>query len=126
MNEEYANLVLAAAYALGAAVGIGLFGLSDLELLGYTLSETATTLSGYDIAYHHVLSVVGLGGAWILNQPSWGRLGQGKQGLIGLSAVILGVSIVSPETLESVISNQTVGIVVFGLQGGGYWGIAYE
>ncbi len=126
MNEKYADLALAAAYALGAAVGLGLFGLENMELLGVVLSDTLTTLGGYDVAYHHGLSAVGLAGAWIVNQPSWSRLDGLKKGLVALSVVILGLSVLSPETLESIVTDQTVGIVVFALQGGGYWGIAHK
>lgn len=126
MERKYLIVAFAAAYAIGALVGLELFGLNDLELAGYVLSETATTISGYDVAYHHVLSIGGLAGAYALNQPTWSRLDSVKQGLIGLSVVILLVSIVSPETIESTINDQTLGIVVFGLQSGGYWGIAHS
>lgn len=124
MDEKYFDLLLAAAYTIGAAVGLGFF--ENTELFGYVLADTATTFGGYDILYHHILSIAGLAGAYLVNKPQWGRLDSVKKGLIGAAVVVLLLSIMSPDTIDSMVSEDWIGLVVLGLQTGGYWGIAHS
>ena len=123
MDEKYFDLLLAGLYTIGALAGLGY---ADIELAGIVLTDTAVVLGGYDIAFHHVMSVVGLAGAWLVNSPSWSRLDGIKRGLFGLAVGILLVSIINPDTITSMVNSFAMAIGILGLQTGGYWAIAHN
>jgi len=121
MDEEYVDLLFAVLYTVGAAAGLGH---ADAQLFGLVLADTLTTLGGYEIMNHHAMTIVGIVGAWAINQPSWSRLDGTRKLLVGLSVGTIGVSIISPETLQSNVSSMSMALAVLGLQTGGYWALA--
>ncbi|WP_344055322.1 hypothetical protein, partial [Streptomyces thermoalcalitolerans] len=92
-DNRYLDIFFGAIYTVGAAVGLGL---AEVSLIGYDLMAVATTISGYEIPYHAVMSVLGLGGAAALNMPSWSRLDPVRRGLIIIALAMLALSVLAP------------------------------
>lgn len=122
--RQLTDLLLAALYTVGAAVGLGL---ASVEILSYDLMATWTTISGYDIPYHMVAAAVGLLGAWVTNRPTFSRLSDQKKTLAFVAFGLLIASAFIPSTLEGLADQSIlVAFLVLGVQTGGYWAIAHD
>lgn len=123
-TRQIADLMLAGLYTIGAAVGLGL---ASVELVGFDLAATWSTISGVSIDYHILASALGLLGAVVLNQPSVNRLSDQKKWLFGIAFAFLIATPLSPDLIGG-LADQSVMLAfgVLGIQTGGYWAIAHD
>mgnify|MGYP006270970129 CR=1 FL=1 len=123
-TRQLADLMLAALYTAGAAVGLGL---ASIELVGFDLASTWSTVAGYGIEYHLIASAIGLLGAYALNTPSLNRLSDEKKYLAGFALAFLVATPILPDLISG-LADQSVLLAmgVLGVQTGGYWAIAHD
>jgi len=122
-TRQIADLMLAGLYTVGAAVGLGL---ASVELVGFDLAATWSTISGVAIEYHMLASLIGLVGAFALNTPTISRLSDQRRYLIGIAVLLLAAT--PFVDLIGGLADQSVLLAfgVLGVQTGGYWAVAHD
>lgn len=123
MPTNYQDVALASLFTLGAA---NQAELADIVLFNRSFSDVLLSLSGYDITLAAAVSLAALGVAWVVNQPGWNRMSDGRKGILGLTVALILLGIGSTAYQDLITGSHMVGITTVAIQAGGYWAIAVD
>lgn len=98
--------------------------LADVSLMNTSLTETAYSLAGVDITWGTVVALGTLGGAAVLNSPSWDRFTQEQQALVGATVGLVVVGTFVPELTDALAGSIWIALATVGIEAGGYWAVA--
>lgn len=121
MGHNYQDAALSGLFTVSAATEVGI---ADVTLLGYQLSDTMTTIAGFDLSLAFLLSLGALLGAWIINKPNWDALSDEKKMLVGATVAIVLAGTFIPEVTANFTESVVIALAVLGIEAGGYWAIA--
>jgi hypothetical protein len=115
--------VLGSAFAVAAAVTLGLIG--TLSVVGVDLTASQT-IAGVSLANASLISLAALAGVFAVNKPDLERMSTETQILAAASVALVGTFAISPDTLSALtFSNSPVlAGVAFAIESGGFWAIA--
>lgn len=112
-----APLVIVAAFVLGGAASI--------ELFGYAFSDTAFEVAGQSPSVAFVVAALGFGAAWLTNRPDIDGMDQEYTYLTAAGIGSLVALEFVPQVADVVAGSDPLGFIVASLIGGAYYAVSY-